>query len=99
MPLFTFRCRNQNCAHEEEVLCAHRVALLSVGADAHLADLYDEGVPSCPAHPMEGTLVWRGVESPTLDFNGNKSGRFQMKAITSTGQKIPGHFGKSARNK
>lgn len=50
--------------------------------------------------PVDNTgLVWKGVEAPTLDFNGNKAGRFQMKAITSTGTKVAGHFGKSARNK
>lgn len=44
-------------------------------------------------------MFWKGVETTQLDFNGNKAGRFQMKAITSAGEKIAGHFGKSARNK
>lgn len=96
MPLYTFRCRDSSCNHEEEVLCPHRIAALSITHDPHLADIYDAGVPSCPVHHEAGTLVWRGVETPTLDFTGNMSGRFQTKAIMSTGQKVAGQFGKSA---
>lgn len=72
-----------HCDHEEEALLKH------AERDWH--------VSWCPVDGA--TLVWKGVESPTLDFNGNAAGRFQMKAITGQGQKVAGHFGKSARRK
>lgn len=85
MPLYTFKCLVSGCAHEEELLCKFEERSVAQGM--------------CPTH--ETLLVWKGgVELPqTADLTGNRSGRFQMKAITSKGQKVAGHFGKSARMK
>jgi hypothetical protein len=71
------------CEHEEEILCKA-----------------DERSTTSQLCPHDGTpMDWKGVELPRpVDLNGNKSGRFQMKAITQAG-KVAGHFGKTARNK
>jgi hypothetical protein len=71
------------CDYEEEALCKYEQRNAYEG--------------KCPADGQ--ALTWRGVEQLTLDFTGNASGRFQMRAVTSSGEKVAGHFGKQAKNK
>lgn len=91
MPIYTFKCTTPDCAHEEEVLCAHREAAAS------RAEHKPPALAVCPVHHTD--LVWQGVELATLDErgNGNNSGRFKMQAILGNGQKVAGSFGKEAK--
>lgn len=112
MPLYTFKCP-LDCGHEEEVLCKSEEAAATVTLGQNALDLSDTDEterlladatvivermerPSCPTHFQK--LVWKGMELPqTPDMHGGKSGRFQTKGITYSGQHVDGHFGREAR--
>ncbi len=84
MPLYTYECPVEGCTHTED----------------HLAKIDDRDVPPgcCPQHP-DTFLLRQSITTPVLDFTGNVAGRFQMRAVTTSGEKVAGHFGRTARKR
>jgi putative FmdB family regulatory protein len=53
-----------------------------------------ERLQEYPCPECDGVLQWQGVEAPS-SLSGKEG--YQMNAILGNGQKVKGHFGKSAK--